>query len=176
MDNEGIEPESSDLEPVEIESAIVVKRCPRCKESKDVADFARSKGKKDGYQTYCRACVKEQNHEYYLRTPEKNYDRRLAKYRAQWISRRVLNWYLSKHPCVDCGETDRVVMEFDHVRGEKRYNISEMVSRGFGYDSIMAEIEKCEVVCANCHRRRTARRAGWGKGRSFAAVPRTFYP
>jgi hypothetical protein len=62
--------------------------------------------------------------------------------------------YLLAHPCVDCGETDLLVLEFDHLR-DKKYNIGEMVNRDFTWGSILREIEKCEVVCANCHRRRT---------------------
>ena len=63
-----------------------------------------------------------------------------------------------RNPCVDCGEGDPVVLEFDHLR-DKRFSIGqELVRRS--WRSILAEIEKCEVVCANCHRRRTARRRG----------------
>lgn len=64
--------------------------------------------------------------------------------------------YFKLHPCVDCGESDPLVLEFDHLR-DKTFNIARaMPDRG--WDSILAEIEKCEVVCANCHRRRTLRR------------------
>ena len=62
------------------------------------------------------------------------------------------------HPCVDCGETDPVVLEFDHLR-DKRFAI-RLSAHGRNWQTILDEIEKCEVVCANCHRRRTARRRG----------------
>jgi hypothetical protein len=53
-----------------------------------------------------------------------------------------------------------MVLEFDHLDAEgKSFNIGAAVPYR-NWNSILAEIEKCEVVCANCHRRRTARRAG----------------
>jgi hypothetical protein len=61
---------------------------------------------------------------------------------------------------VDCGESDAVVLEFDHL-DEKTASISELVSCAATTRSVDAEIARCEVVCANCHRRRTARRGRW---------------
>ncbi|MDQ2688316.1 MAG: hypothetical protein M3Y28_10665, partial [Armatimonadota bacterium] len=72
---------------------------------------------------------------------------------------RVLT-HLSAHPCVDCGETDFVCLDFDHVRGQKNHNISEMIG-DHAWEKIEAEIAKCEIRCANCHRRKTARQYGY---------------
>ena len=66
--------------------------------------------------------------------------------------------YFKTHPCLDCGERDPVVLEFDHLR-DKLFDISAaLIQRR--WSAVLAEIAKCEVVCANCHRRRTARRRG----------------
>jgi hypothetical protein len=62
---------------------------------------------------------------------------------------------LSTHPCVDCREDDIIVLEFDHVRGSKRKELSRLVNAGASVASLLAEVEKCEVRCANCHRRVT---------------------
>lgn len=73
---------------------------------------------------------------------------------------RELNFdYLCAHSCVDCGEGDPVVLDFDHVRGVKVANVSALAFRLKRWETILEEIAKCEVVCANCHRRRTAERA-----------------
>jgi hypothetical protein len=79
--------------------------------------------------------------------------------RVETARQLVLEW-LAAHSCSDCGENDRIVLEFDHV-GDKRSEISTLVLRGVRVAEIEREIARCEVVCANCHRRRTAKRAGW---------------
>jgi len=68
----------------------------------------------------------------------------------------ILN-YLQKHPCVDCSEVDPVVLEFDHIRGIKLFTIGTSPSRGVSIKTLEAEISKCEIRCANCHRRKTAK-------------------
>lgn len=70
--------------------------------------------------------------------------------------------YLQTHPCVDCGETDPVVLEFDHVRGEKVCNVSHAMNHCRLTD-LFVEIEKCDVRCANCHKRKTAKQLNWTK-------------
>lgn len=62
-------------------------------------------------------------------------------------------------PCSDCGgEYPPECMDWDHVRGSKRNNVADLVVRGVSIQVIIDEIEKCELVCANCHRFRTASR------------------
>ncbi|MEN3284146.1 MAG: hypothetical protein V7607_5286 [Solirubrobacteraceae bacterium] len=68
--------------------------------------------------------------------------------------------YLREHACVDCGEGDPVVLEFDHI-GEKSAGIAALVAAGVKLDVVENEISRCEVVCVSCHRRRTARRGHW---------------
>jgi len=72
--------------------------------------------------------------------------------------------YYKAHPCVDCGESRPEVLELDHVRGEKFNDISTMITRRYAWTTILSEIAKCEVRCANCHRLRTARTFGWYEG------------
>ncbi len=78
----------------------------------------------------------------------------------QTIIYQQMRLYLSNHPCVDCGETDIRLLEFDHVRSHKRANISRLLTQGRNWPIIEAEITKCEICCANCHRKRTAERDG----------------
>lgn len=63
--------------------------------------------------------------------------------------------YLRCHPCVDCGERNVIVLDFDHVRGKKEFNIGTSVSSRKCWTKIEEEIKKCDVRCANCHRIKT---------------------
>ena len=64
--------------------------------------------------------------------------------------------FLTQHPCVDCGIEDIVCLEFHHTRG-KELTISELIfSRRRSLSALRNEIDKCLVVCVNCHRRRHA--------------------
>ena len=83
--------------------------------------------------------------------------RKAAIHRARFF----VNTYLSLHPCVDCGEADIRALEFDHVRGRKSWGIGHMVGRGMSERRLKAEINKCEVRCANHHRIRHYALNGW---------------
>lgn len=63
--------------------------------------------------------------------------------------------YLLQHPCVDCGETDPIVLQFDHRDPSKKLFVIGRVLAIIGRMKLIAEIAKCDVVCANCHIRRT---------------------
>jgi len=85
--------------------------------------------------------------------------RKIREYDTERTQRFVYE-YLKEHPCIDCGETNPIKLEFDHVRGEKKCHVSSLM-RQRTVIKIKTEIEKCEVVCANCHRVRTMTRGQW---------------
>ncbi len=131
-----------------------MRRCGRCGELKPVEDFAWRRKERGQRHNYCRPCHAAYHHEHYLANRDRYVQQAKARKDALRIERtRYLLEYFSANPCADCGETDPIVLEFDH-RGEKLFNIGEALSYR-NWASILAEIAKCDVVCANCHRRRT---------------------
>ena len=99
---------------------------------------------------------KEYARKHYLANKEKMIEK-AKKYNSS-VYERNLNYiknHLSNNPCVDCGNNNIVVLEFDHVRGEKKYNVSDMCRGGYSLATIQKEIDKCDVRCANCHRQIT---------------------
>ena len=81
----------------------------------------------------------------------------LVAARRQEITERLAAYKLDLG-CVDCHyNTHAEALDFDHI-WDKEFNVSDMVRLGYSWANILVEIEKCEVVCANCHRVRTAQR------------------
>ena len=107
----------------------------------------------------CRPCRSAYGNEHYAANRERYIAQARERKQALALERtRYLLGFFREHPCVDCGELDPVVLEFDHL-GDKWFNIGQALSYR-RWETILEEIAKCEVVCANCHRRRTARRRG----------------
>lgn len=139
-----------------------MKKCTKCKQDKDEEDFAWRYKDKGIKSPICKSCQKEASDLWYLNNKEKqvaNAKKNTFRYREE--SRKLIIEYLQANPCIDCGETDIVVLEFDHIDPEqKELNIARdyyLVSP----EKLKEEIAKCQVRCANCHRRKTARDRGY---------------
>ena len=133
------------------------KKCSKCKKEKLIDDFPKNKSRKDGLHQYCKTCNAELCY--------KNYPKRkdyflVSKKVLQKRNHKYVLDFLKINPCVDCGESDPIVLEFDHL-GEKHESISNMVRRCFSLETIEKEIKKCVVRCANCHRRKTSKNGTW---------------
>jgi hypothetical protein len=136
-----------------------MKFCPRCKEKKPLDAFYRKKGYKAA--SYCKICQHAYLREHYKKTSAVYNARRYALHLTYTErNRRIVVEHLASHPCVDCNERDVVVLDFDHVRGSKFGDISRMIAGGTSARKLQAEIDKCVVRCANCHRRKTALERG----------------
>lgn len=80
------------------------------------------------------------------------------------------------NPCLDCGETNPVVLEFDHVKGNKVAAVAVLSKDCWSLEKIQEEINKCEVRCANCHRKKTALQLGWYKNINMGPSPNGMVP
>jgi hypothetical protein len=140
-----------------IDPNLTHKICGRCKESKEVSQFARRTKSPDGLQDRCRKCNTEVARENYRYNPERYH--KLAHQRNEELKMRIRQ--LKNVPCADCDQVfDPVCMDFDHLpEFSKSMDISYMTRHRFNWEKILAETRKCEVVCANCHRLRTKNRS-----------------
>lgn len=137
------------------------KQCGRCGRLLPSTEFVFKDKNRSVRHSWCRSCFAAYKRDWYVANRVRHIEN-VKRGRGETTAvNQVRVWaYLADHPCVDCGETDPVVLEFDHIR-EKLGDVSYMAVSGFSWDVIEAEIAKCEVRCANCHRRKTARERGW---------------
>ena len=119
-----------------------MKLCSRCEEEKDLTEFYKRTQRKDGYAAWCKNCANEYSAE------------RVKVWRLQTKIRLVAHF---GNCCVDCGNSyPPFVMDFDHKNpSQKKFAISS--SKIAKWERILEEANKCELVCANCHRVRTHR-------------------
>ena len=142
-----------------------MKRCVTCKVEQPLDEFNKKAGAKDGKQNACRECNRASSRAYYARNREKHgrVTRARTKQQIEANRRRVFD-YLMANPCVDCGETHPAVLQFDHVRDKVKAIAACM---DWGWTRLKAEIDKCEVRCANCHSLKTAKDFGWYSWRFY---------
>jgi hypothetical protein len=139
-----------------------MKTCSTCRRRLPRAEFNVRLGSADGYQSVCRACNKTRARRYYAENIEKHRKAvaaQLAKTRAAHLER--IGSHLLANPCVDCGEDDIRVLDFDHRDGvEKTAEVMRLAKAAYSWERVSAEIAKCDVRCRNCHARVTYERLG----------------
>lgn len=137
-----------------------MKTCSRCTQEKPLNEFRTDRSVRDGRGAVCSRCAANQAQKTYHQSGgrEKQHARRKALIAERYLKLDVLK----DVPCADCGgRFPRVCMDFDHVRGVKVDSISRMIRMSYSWELILSEMAKCEVVCSNCHRIRTATRGQW---------------
>ncbi len=138
------------------------KTCTRCGLKKAIVEFAWKDKDKGRRHSYCKICFREISKQQYYKK-HAYYLAKAARQRKNQIKvlRQIAYDYLKNHACVDCGEKDPVCLDFDHVSGSKRNIVSRLISSAISREELLKEISKCDVRCANCHRKRTAREQHW---------------
>jgi hypothetical protein len=142
-----------------------MKLCSTCQETKHLNCFNIMRRARDGRQARCRDCCKAW---YVANSTEQKAAVAARNKRYRKVSREWITAYLLSHPCVDCGENDIRCLEFDHRPGsDKHKEIAVLLRQSASVEKIEREIEKCDVRCANCHRRRTAERGNFWRQRVY---------
>lgn len=142
-----------------------MKQCHTCKVPKSLKEFGNNKKNKDGKQPYCKACSRLKDKRHYENSDSRKKAIRKSSDEAKERNMLYVLNYLRSHSCVDCGEDDPIVLDFDH-QDDKRDNVSCMIY--LSIETVQREIAKCEVRCANCHRRKTAKEFGYFRYRLAA--------
>lgn len=130
---------------------ILQKNCSKCHRTLSIENFQIKIKSKGTRQSHCRDCKNDYNRAHYSKN-KLNYIERNRRQR-KIIGQKVRE--LKNAPCTDCGNTfPYYVMEYDHLSPQnKTCEIGRMARSDF--KAIKAEIAKCDLVCANCHKART---------------------
>ena len=142
------------------------KICTKCGKEKLLEEFYFRNKELNKRRSDCKICceVNRNSKEHYEKYKDE-YKLRNKNRKKRLVNENVnqLLTYLETHHCVDCGESNPIVMEFDHLDPTRKlFSISTMM-HDYTWEQIMVEIKKCEVVCANCHKIRTSKQFGWLK-------------
>src|SRR5215471_16506191 len=133
-----------------------MKRCYRCKIDKPLSEFHRNARRADGLQSECKACRSDRHTSTWPARRVRQVELSAAQ-RARLLAK--LN-ALKARPCMDCGGSfPPYVMDFDHRDPATKIGpVSRLLYQGLGWSKIVAEVAKCDLGCANCHRIRTHNR------------------
>lgn len=136
-----------------------MKQCNKCGLKKPYDEFHKRSTIKSGYQPICKVCRKildkklKSNPKLKLKQKECNKNRKL-------MNRQNIFDYMKDKKCYNCNESHIACLQFDHRDGvQKRFNVADATS--YGWSTILKEIEKCDILCANCHHKRTAKQQKW---------------
>ena len=146
-----------------------MKVCTKCHVLKNESDYFVKVKKTGRLHTQCKDCYKLHRKTYYA----EHYSKYGDLYRSRAKERRVIVKtnlrskmleYLQGKACSICGENDIRTFEFDHINPSlKSFGIARAIGDGMKWDNILIEIQKCRILCANCHKKHTAGQFGWYK-------------
>lgn len=128
-----------------------MKKCSTCKETKPLSEFHKNAARKTGHEYNCKDCFRACSAAYYEKNKQKVKEYTLERKRNGY---QQLREYKADCGCALCDEKEAICLDFHHIKSEeKEHSISNMVADGKSMSKIMKEIEKCVVVCSNCHKK-----------------------
>lgn len=130
-----------------------MKQCSKCKEIKELSEFNKKTCTPSGLSYQCKTCTRE--------AVTNSYNKKSAYYAKKSLNRKKeirneVRRIKESTPCKDCGKKyPYFIMEFDHL-SKKSFNVASGMAGG--YNKLLNEMKKCEIVCVLCHRLRTYNR------------------
>ena len=138
-----------------------MRECSKCGRTLQDDSFCFKNKKKNKRQSACNECNRQYTRKHYRRNVQYYVEKKNRK--AKETKQKIVDYLLGK-ACFDCGETDIRVLQFDHRDPLlKEFSIAD-TTKGCSWNRIIAEIEKCDIRCANCHIKRSTAQFGWFRG------------
>jgi len=139
------------------------KPCCTCKKEIPINEYSWKIKKRGKRSAKCKDCTNKYSRQHY----KDNIDDYVARTRNNTArykenNRQLVYEFKLSNPCTSCGESNPIVLEFDHIDPKtKKNDISTMAAHGYSIATLEKEIEKCIILCANCHRQKTAKQQNW---------------
>ncbi len=131
--------------------AQLLKVCSKCGEDKKLSEFNKRNASKDGYAYQCRECCRANLRSHYDRNKTYYYDRNTRRRKEKSLLWKSIK---SKLKCERCGENHPATLDFHHLDPtEKENSVSQLALQGASEQRLQEEVEKCIILCANCHRK-----------------------
>lgn len=146
-----------------------MKKCTICGKEKDEKEYYYRNKKAERLHAQCKECYRVKRRkiwkEYYNKHGSKYRENAVMRNRElKIILRSRMYDYLQGKSCEKCGISDPRVLEFDHIDPKtKDFSIAKAMHDIMSWDKLLAEIQKCQILCANCHKIKTAAEQGWYK-------------
>ncbi len=139
--------------------------------TKELSSFYLREKARNRYHSQCKQCYSDKRKlfakEHYNKYGDAYRKRaRIRKASIKQDRQDKMIKYLSDKSCANCGINDIRVLDFDHIdETKKSFSIARAINDGYSWERISKEIKKCRILCANCHRIRTAKQYNWRKWR-----------
>lgn len=127
-----------------------MKTCSRCKVEKEVTNFCKMARSKDGYQPACKSCMNVSWTNSRLKKKQHYADVRKKRRNTNLTS---LKGWKSLQKCYVCPEDNASCLDFHHLDPSQKEGAISDVSRSWSFERLSSEIDKCVVLCSNCHRK-----------------------
>lgn len=129
-----------------------MKICSKCKDEKELEQFDKNKKQIDGHSKLCKICSREQSKKSYFRTSGKR-NKYLIERRRKIAKDFEKNLWEIKAKCIKCGFDHVAALDFHHRDpGQKIDTIGNLKWAGVSKETFQKELDKCDIICANCHR------------------------
>ena len=127
-----------------------MKQCTTCKEWKLFSEFNKNKTKPDGYQYHCRKCERLYKKQYYLANKEKHI---AGVKKRKEVTKRIVDEIKKNSSCQKCGENHPACLEFHHTNPNGKDDTISVLRSSGSKEKLIRELDKCIILCANCHRK-----------------------
>lgn len=126
-----------------------MKKCSKCGIEKPLEEFFLKTGNRR--HSYCKECKKEYDRKWYINNENRRTNLNISQNKRRIRNQDFVRDYKKSRSCEICGyNKTHHALEFHHISGDKKYSISTI--RTLSLETIKAEIAKCILICANCHR------------------------